>query len=285
MIHKNLITEISRIKSLILEADTDSPPGDNWEMISTKDKDKYPKFTVKKGTDGYYYKTIKETPTDSPETTSDASMDVFKCLFNTSSEIKKRGLAKNYVVANELESETWLFWRDMTFSIKKKNDFNGKSLYKGTWKCTSNSSYVINTDDGGIFNSETEQWTETTSDQEKPEEPKKPDFPLDPKALTTLGDPYQYKVVDGEWFTKSWKNRGTGRIIKDWISLKNNLKATKILDSRHPDARPKNNAVIDNKTSDTSNVNVVNPKITDEVPKDEFTTQVDADSIDDILKN
>jgi hypothetical protein len=195
MIHKNLITEISRIKSLILEADTDSPPGDNWEMIATKDKDKYPKFTVKKGTDGYYYKTIKETPTEDPN--------------------------------------------------------------------------------------------KPTSDPNKPtEDPNKPiDFPLDPKALTTLGDPYQYKVVDGEWFTKSWKNRGPGRIIKDWIPLKNNLKATKILDSRHPDARPKNNAVIDNKTSDTSNVNVVNPKITAEVPKDEFTTQVDADSVDDILKN
>ena len=112
-----------------------------------------------------------------------------------------------------------------------------------------------------------------------------PDFPLDPKALTTSGDPYQYIVVDGEWFTKSWKNRGPGRIIKDWKPLKNNLKATKELDRRHPKARPKNNAVIDNKPSDTSNVNVVNPKITPEVPKDEFTTQVDADSVDDILNN
>jgi hypothetical protein len=179
MIHKNLITEISRIKSLILEADTDSPPGDNWEMIATKDKDKYPKFTVKKGTDGYYYKTIKETNTTTPTT--------------------------------------------------------------GTTTTTTGT---------------TTPTTGTTVQT---------DFPLDPKSFTTLGDPYQYKVVDGEWFTKSWKNRGPGRIIKDWISLKKNLKATKILDSRHPDARPKvnvtDNKSSDNKLSDTSKVNVVEPKV------------------------
>jgi hypothetical protein len=61
------------------------------------------------------------------------------------------------------------------------------------------------------------------------------DFPLEDGAYTTPGDPYQYKVVECVWFTKSWKNRG--KIIKDWISLANNKKATDILDGRHPDAR------------------------------------------------
>jgi hypothetical protein len=61
------------------------------------------------------------------------------------------------------------------------------------------------------------------------------DFPLEDGAYTTPGDPYQYKVVKCVWYTKSWKNRG--KIIKDWISLESNKKATDILDGRHPDAR------------------------------------------------
>jgi hypothetical protein len=61
------------------------------------------------------------------------------------------------------------------------------------------------------------------------------DFPLEDGAYTTPGDPYQYKVVECIWYTKSWKNRG--KIIKDWISLKNNKTANDILDKRHPEAR------------------------------------------------
>ena len=199
--NNNLITEISRIKSLILEQNTDTPPGDNWVKISpnVKDSSEREGYSVKQGSDGKLYRSKDKTNTTTPIT--------------------------------------------------------------GTTTPTTGT---------------TTPTTGTTVQT---------DFPLDPKAFTTLGDPYQYKVVDGEWFTKSWKNRGPGRIIKDWISLKKNLKATKILDSRHPDARPKNNTVIDDKPSDTSKVNVVNPKITPEVPKDEFTTQVDADSVDDILNN
>jgi hypothetical protein len=52
---------------------------------------------------------------------------------------------------------------------------------------------------------------------------------------TTPGDPYQYKVVDCVWFTKSLEQRG--KIISDWTSLANNQKAIGILDGRFPDAR------------------------------------------------
>jgi hypothetical protein len=203
--NNNLITEISRIKSLILEQNTDTPPGDNWVKISpnVKDSSEREGYSVKQGSDGKFY--------------------------------------------------------------RSKDKTNTTTLITGTTVPTTGTTTTGTT-------------TETTGTTVQA------DFPLDPKSFTTLGDPYQYKVVDGEWFTKSWKNRGPGRIIKDWISLKKNLKATKILDSRHPDARPKVN-VTDNKPSDTSKVNVVNPKITPEVPKDEFTTQVDADSVDDILNN
>ena len=202
-----LISEISRIKSLILEQNTDTPPGDNWVKISpnVKDSSEREGYSVKQGSDGKLYRSKNKTNTTTPTTGTTATTT-------------------------------------------------------GTTATTTGTTATTGT-------------TVQT------------DFPLDPNAFTTLGDPYQYKVVDGEWFTKSWKNRGPGRIIKDWISLKKNLKATKILDSRHPDARPKNNTVIDDKPSDTSKVNVVNPKITPEVPKDEFTTQVDADSVDDILNN
>ena len=205
--NNNLITEISRIKSLILEQNTDTPPGDNWVKISpnVKDSSEREGYSVKQGSDGKLYRSKNKTNTTTPTTGTTATTT-------------------------------------------------------GTTATTTGTTATTGT-------------TVQT------------DFPLDPKAFTTLGDPYQYKVVDGEWFTKSWKNRGPGRIIKDWISLKKNLKATKILDSRHPDDRPKNNTVIDDKPSDTSKVNVVNPKITPEVPKDEFTTQVDADSVDDILNN
>jgi hypothetical protein len=199
--NNNLITEISRIKSLILEQNTDTPPGDNWIKISpnVKDSSEREGYIVKQGSDGKLYRSKDKTNTTTPT--------------------------------------------------------NGTPTPTNGATTPTNGTTV------------------------------QPDFPLDPKAFTTSGDPYQYIVVDGEWSTKSWKNRGPGRIIKDWKSLKNNLKATKILDSRHPNARPKNNTVIDNKPSDTSKVNVVNPKITPEVPKDEFTTQVDADSVDDILNN
>jgi hypothetical protein len=62
--------------------------------------------------------------------------------------------------------------------------------------------------------------------------------PKEDGAYTTPGDPYQYKVVNGQWFTKSWKN--TGKIIKDWVSLENNPTATGILDTRHPGVRTAN---------------------------------------------
>ena len=63
--------------------------------------------------------------------------------------------------------------------------------------------------------------------------------PKEDGAYTTHGDPYQYKVVNGQWHTKSWKNRG--EIIKDWVSLENNPTATAELDRRHPGVRTTTN--------------------------------------------
>lgn len=46
------------------------------------------------------------------------------------------------------------------------------------------------------------------------------------------GDPYEYKVVNGIWFTRGPK-------IEDWTSLEQNKEANDILDARYPDARTK----------------------------------------------
>ena len=62
--------------------------------------------------------------------------------------------------------------------------------------------------------------------------------PKEDGAYTWPGDPYQYRVVNGQWETKSWKNKG--KKIKDWVSLENNPTATGILDTRHPGVRTAN---------------------------------------------
>ena len=70
---------------------------------------------------------------------------------------------------------------------------------------------------------------------------------------TTKGDPYQYKVVDCIWYTKSRENRG--KIIKDWKPLDGNQNATNILDGRFPKARKGCEKIDDNQTDDTQTGN------------------------------
>jgi hypothetical protein len=62
---------------------------------------------------------------------------------------------------------------------------------------------------------------------------------------TTKGDPYQYKIVDCVWYTKSLENRG--KIIKEWTPLDGNQDATDILDGRFPNARKECKKTDDNK--------------------------------------
>lgn len=57
---------------------------------------------------------------------------------------------------------------------------------------------------------------------------------VNPTIYKTQGDPYQYKFENGQWYTKSLEQRGT--IISDWKSLKDNKKATDILNNRFPEA-------------------------------------------------
>jgi hypothetical protein len=94
--------------------------------------------------------------------------------------------------------------------------------------------------------------------------------PKEDGAYTTPGDPYQYKVVNGQWYTKSWKNRG--KIIKDWETLENNQTATNELDRRHPGVRIKGNTKPDeNQSQITPNPNI-EPEVGDEVETIDATT-------------
>jgi hypothetical protein len=79
------------------------------------------------------------------------------------------------------------------------------------------------------------------------------------KVYTTPGDPYQYKVVDCVWFTKSLEQRG--KIISDWTSLSNNQKAIDILDGRFPDARKNcgGNSSTNTNTNTNTNNNTLTP--------------------------
>jgi hypothetical protein len=119
-------------------------------------------------------------------------------------------------------NDTFWFKKDGSFEYIYEN----KTKQNGKWKC--DGGFLLITMDNG----------ETYSSKERPID--RWSFPLDPKAFTTPGDPYQYIVINGQWNTKSWKKRGPGKIIKNWVSLKNNSDAIKELDRRHPNARPKN---------------------------------------------
>jgi hypothetical protein len=81
----------------------------------------------------------------------------------------------------------------------------------------------------------------------------------DGNVYTTPGDPYQYKVVDCVWFTKSLEQRG--KIISDWTSLANNQKAIDILDGRFPDARKNcgGNSSTNTNTNTNTNNNTLTP--------------------------
>lgn len=157
------------------------------------------------------------------------------------------------------------FFKDKTFIYEKKD----KSQIKGTWDCVSNN-LIIKTEDG-------EQWSKATSWKKQPSGSSNTQVTDDGTIYKTPGDPYQYKVVNGEWFTKSLENRG--KIIPNWISLANNVKATNILDGRFPDARKKSEVEVNDTPVKTAEPIKKNYEITPDndliykqvdVEKDEF---------------
>jgi len=56
---------------------------------------------------------------------------------------------------------------------------------------------------------------------------------LEKGATTSPGDPYQYKFVEGQWWSKGLLPAGVAK-LPNWVSLKNNSNATDILNKRYP---------------------------------------------------
>jgi hypothetical protein len=108
--------------------------------------------------------------------------------------------------------------------------------------------------------------------------------PKEDGAYTTPGDPYQYKVVNGQWYTKSWKNRG--KIIKDWVSLENNPTATAELDKRHPGARVLTTPAAETPAAGTpaAGTPAAGTPAAGTPPKPDDIEQVDAENPIDLLK-
>ena len=90
------------------------------------------------------------------------------------------------------------------------------------------------------------------------------------KIYKSKGDPYEYKLEDGVWYTKGLK-------IKDWKSLKGNQKAIDTLNKRHPEAMSKSNTTT-NKTDGSGedknvnkNTNVKGTNTTNKIVNDKNT--------------
>jgi len=75
------------------------------------------------------------------------------------------------------------------------------------------------------------------------------------KIYKKKGDPYEYKVVDGVWYTKGLK-------IKDWRSLKGNQKAIDTLNKRHPEAMSKSTTSNTDTKTTTNNTDTKDTKTT-----------------------
>ena len=56
---------------------------------------------------------------------------------------------------------------------------------------------------------------------------------LEKGATTSPGDPYQYKFVEGQWWSKGLLPAGVAK-LPNWVSLKTNTNATEILNKRYP---------------------------------------------------
>ncbi len=89
------------------------------------------------------------------------------------------------------------------------------------------------------------------------------------KIYKSKGDPYEYKLVDGVWYTKGLK-------IKDWKSLKGNRKAIDTLNKRYPEAMSK--STTDSKDTKTNTDIKTTTSTTDS--KDTKTTTSTTDSKD-----
>ena len=223
-------------------AETVKLPKDKWKEVSGSylDKLKSAGEEVKQVSGKWYHKISDKVSSTNNNLVSSLPdwTEQYPCLSDIGKVDKTND--ENQVVGYG-DDVFLFFFKDKTFIYERKD----KSQIKGTWGCVSNN-LIIKTEDG-------EQWSKATSWKKQPSGSSNTQVSNGSTIYKTPGDPYQYKVVNGEWFTKSLENRG--KIIPDWISLANNVKATNILDSRFPDARKK----IEVKINDTPPVKTAEP--------------------------
>ena len=198
---------------------------DKWVEVSGPYLDKLKAAGEKvKEVSGKWYHKISDntTPTKTLNPTLPSWTRGYDCLYDVGF-INKTGDDDKVVYYGD--NHYFYFFKDKAFTYEKKDE----PKINGTWECV-NGKLIIKTEDG-------QQWTEEDGWVDQPTGSINTSTSDDTKIYKTYGDPYQYKVVDGEWFTKSLENRG--KIIPDWISLADNIKATNILDGRFPEARKK----------------------------------------------
>lgn len=83
-----------------------------------------------------------------------------------------------------------------------------------------------------------------------PKPPKSNPKSLEKGATTSPGDPYQYKFVEGQWWSKGLLPAGVAK-LPNWVSLKNNSNATDILNKRYPTLiTPKEEVKVDTNVED-----------------------------------
>jgi hypothetical protein len=270
----DLITEISKIKSLIFEQET--PPGDDWRPIKKEfvDEKKKKGYIVKQDKKGNYYSSVNvkktNTTTPNPTQTLPEWINNFTCLKNyKGGKLTPAEKDPNWVREITSNGNTLWYNKEGLFEYV----FTNGNVDKGKWECDGD--YVKVTMDNGETMVKNKWY-----------------YKLEPNTYTFSGDPYQYKVVNNQWHTKSWR-QGLKKDIEKWKSLKNNLDATKILDERHPEARKKVNTSTNtqsptqNQSSATSpgqntNTGTISPKSDIEI---EFGDETDITLPNDTIPN
>jgi uncharacterized protein YjbJ (UPF0337 family) len=200
-------------------------PTDEWEKVSGDYLEKLKaagRKLIQSGNKWYHKISDKISGPNTLKSTLPSWTRGYDCLSDVG-RINKTGDDNKVVYYGD--NHYFYFFKDKAFTYEKKDE----PKINGTWECV-NGKLIIKTEDG-------QQWTEEDGWVDQPTGSINTSTSDDTKIYKTYGDPYQYKVVDGEWFTKSLENRG--KIIPDWISLADNIKATNILDGRFPEARKK----------------------------------------------
>lgn len=97
------------------------------------------------------------------------------------------------------------------------------------------------------------------------------------KIYTFKGDPYDYKVINGEWWTIGVRSSEARSKVPDWKSLASNALATGILDKRQPGVRKGAEVKPDDKTTNNIDATKTDTTTTKSNVEKEFTPVTETD--------